>query len=191
MRPLCVDVCKHPGELAVEAPSVSQTLMASLEHLAPYDSRVRVNRLDHLVLTIADIGKTPDFYTGVLGMRADLRLRTQRLESGTNKMNLHLTGHELEPKSVRPTPGSADLCLIVEDSPEEILAQLRADGVAVEERPVGRAGASGPIRSLYHRDLDANLISEQLPASAEGGLDRHAGTNGPLCAGLDSALVPD
>jgi len=126
-----------------------------------------VNRLDHLVLTVADIDKTIDFYTRVLGMR-DITFGAGRraLTFGTSKINLHLAGHELEPKAARPTPGSADLCLIVEDSPEEILAQLRTAGVPVEEGPVDRTGATGPIRSIYLRDPDANLIelSSYLPA---------------------------
>jgi catechol 2,3-dioxygenase-like lactoylglutathione lyase family enzyme len=127
---------------------------------------VRVNHLDHLVLTVADIGKTTDFYTRVLGMRAvTFGSGRSALEFGTSKINLHLAGHEFEPKAARPTPGSVDLCLIVEDSPEEILAQLRAVGVPVEEGPVDRTGATGPIRSIYLRDPDANLIelSSYLP----------------------------
>lgn len=128
---------------------------------------MHVNRLDHLVLTVADIDKTIDFYTRVLGMR-DITFGAGRraLAFGTSKINLHLAGHELEPKAARPTPGSADLCLIVEDSPEEILAQLRTAGVPVEEGPVDRTGATGPIRSIYLRDPDANLIelSSYLPA---------------------------
>lgn len=127
---------------------------------------MHVNRLDHLVLTVADIDKTIDFYTRVLGMR-DITFGAGRraLAFGTSKINLHLAGHELEPKAARPTPGSADLCLIVEDSPEEILAQLREAGVPVEEGPVDRTGATGPIRSIYLRDPDANLIelSSYLP----------------------------
>jgi catechol 2,3-dioxygenase-like lactoylglutathione lyase family enzyme len=128
---------------------------------------MHVNRLDHLVLTVADIDKTIDFYQRVLGMR-DITFGAGRraLAFGTSKINLHLAGHELEPKAARPTPGSADLCLIVEDSPEEILAQLREAGVPVEEGPVDRTGATGPIRSIYLRDPDANLIelSSYLPA---------------------------
>jgi catechol 2,3-dioxygenase-like lactoylglutathione lyase family enzyme len=120
---------------------------------------VHVTRLDHLVLTVADIDKTVDFYTRVLGMRAvTFGAGRRALAFGTSKINLHLAGHEFEPKAVRPTPGSADLCLIVEDSPEEILEQLRRAAVPVEEGPVDRTGATGPIRSIYLRDPDANLI---------------------------------
>jgi catechol 2,3-dioxygenase-like lactoylglutathione lyase family enzyme len=128
---------------------------------------VHVTRLDHLVLTVADIDKTVDFYTRVLGMRAvTFGAGRRALAFGTSKINLHLAGHEFEPKAVRPTPGSADLCLIVEDSPEEILEQLRRAAVPVEEGPVDRTGATGPIRSIYLRDPDANLIelSSYLPA---------------------------
>jgi catechol 2,3-dioxygenase-like lactoylglutathione lyase family enzyme len=128
---------------------------------------VHVTRLDHLVLTVADIDKTVDFYTRVLGMRAvTFGAGRRALAFGTSKINLHLAGHEFEPKAARPTPGSADLCLIVEDSPEEILEQLRRAAVPVEEGPVDRTGATGPIRSIYLRDPDANLIelSSYLPA---------------------------
>jgi PhzF family phenazine biosynthesis protein len=120
---------------------------------------VRVDHLDHLVLTVADIDKTIEFYTHVLGMRAVTFGSGRRaLEFGTSKINLHLAAHELEPKAARPTPGSADLCLIVDDSIEALIEQLGAAGVPVEEGPVDRTGATGPIRSIYVRDPDGNLI---------------------------------
>jgi catechol 2,3-dioxygenase-like lactoylglutathione lyase family enzyme len=74
---------------------------------------VRIDRLDHLVLTVADIDATMEFYTGVLGMRAvTFGAGRMALAFGHSKINLHRAGQEFEPKTHRPTPGSADLCLI-------------------------------------------------------------------------------
>ncbi|MBB1157280.1 MULTISPECIES: VOC family protein [Amycolatopsis] len=120
---------------------------------------MRIDRLDHLVLTVADLGATVDFYTRVLGM-AEVTFGAGRkaLTFGASKINLHEAGHEFEPKADRPTPGSADLCLITSDSLEQVVEDLAAHGVPIEEGPVDRTGATGPIRSVYFRDPDRNLI---------------------------------
>jgi catechol 2,3-dioxygenase-like lactoylglutathione lyase family enzyme len=120
---------------------------------------VRVDRLDHLVLTVASIEATVEFYTRVLGMEVmTFGAGRTALAFGTSKINLHQAGKEFEPKALRPTPGSADLCLIVEDDIPEVLAELAAAGVPVEQGPVERTGAAGPIISCYLRDPDRNLI---------------------------------
>jgi catechol 2,3-dioxygenase-like lactoylglutathione lyase family enzyme len=120
---------------------------------------VRVDRLDHLVLTVADIGATVGFYTQVLGMKAvTFGPGRTALTFGISKINLHEAGREFEPKALRPTPGSADVCLIVDDDIGEVIAELAAAGIAIEEGPVARTGATGPIVSCYIRDPDQNLI---------------------------------
>ncbi|MFB9929909.1 VOC family protein [Amycolatopsis halotolerans] len=120
---------------------------------------MRIDRLDHLVLTVADLDATVDFYTRVLGMtEVTFGAGRKALTFGTSKINLHEAGHEFEPKAERPTPGSADLCLITSDSLERVVEDLAAHGVPIEEGPVGRTGATGPIRSVYFRDPDRNLI---------------------------------
>ena len=120
---------------------------------------MRVDRLDHLVLTVASIEATAEFYTRVLGMEAvTFSAGRTALTFGTSKINLHEAGKEFEPKARRPTPGSADICLIVEDDIAEVMAELAATGVTVEEGPVQRTGATGPITSCYLRDPDQNLI---------------------------------
>jgi catechol 2,3-dioxygenase-like lactoylglutathione lyase family enzyme len=120
---------------------------------------MKVNRLDHVVLTVASIDATVDFYTGVLGMTAvTFGGGRTALRFGTSKINLHQAGHEFEPKADRPTPGSADLCFIVDDPIEEVMRQLGAAGVAIEEGPVPRTGATGDLISCYLRDPDGNLV---------------------------------
>jgi catechol 2,3-dioxygenase-like lactoylglutathione lyase family enzyme len=120
---------------------------------------VRVDRLDHLVLTVADIGATVGFYTRVLGMEAvTFGAGRTALTFGTSKINLHEAGREFEPKALRPTPGSADVCLIVDDDIGEVITELAAAGIAIEEGPVARTGATGPMVSCYIRDPDQNLI---------------------------------
>ena len=120
---------------------------------------MRIDRLDHLVLTVASIEAAAEFYTRVLGMGVvTFGAGRTALTFGTSKINLHEAGKEFEPKARRPTPGSADICLIVEDDIAEVMAELAATGVTVEEGPVPRTGATGPITSCYLRDPDQNLI---------------------------------
>jgi len=120
---------------------------------------VRIDRLDHLVLTVASIEAAAEFYTRVLGMGVvTFGAGRTALTFGTSKINLHEAGKEFEPKARRPTPGSADICLIVEDGIAEVMAELAAAGVDTEEGPVPRTGATGPITSCYLRDPDGNLI---------------------------------
>ena len=127
---------------------------------------MRVARLDHLVLTVASIEATVEFYTRVLGMGVvTFGAGRTALTFGTSKINLHETGKEFEPKASHPTPGSADICLIVDDGIADVVAQLTVAGVPVEAGPVERTGATGPIVSCYLRDPDHNLIelSNYLP----------------------------
>ena len=120
---------------------------------------MRVERLDHLVLTVADIDASCAFYQRVLGMQVvTFGHGRQALAFGQQKINLHRHGAELEPKALRPTPGSADLCLIVSTPLVEVIAHLQRCGVAIEEGPVPRTGATGPLLSVYIRDPDRNLI---------------------------------
>jgi catechol 2,3-dioxygenase-like lactoylglutathione lyase family enzyme len=118
-----------------------------------------IDRLDHLVLTVADIAKTVAFYERALDMRAE-RFGVDRvaLRFGEQKLNLHQAGREFDPKALRPTPGSADLCFIATVPLQTIQAALARANVSVEAGPVERTGALGPIRSVYFRDPDGNLV---------------------------------
>lgn len=129
---------------------------------------MRIDRLDHLVLTVRDIAATCDFYARVLGMEVvTFGEGRKALAFGQQKFNLHEAGREFEPKAQRPTPGSADLCLIADGPLEDVIAHLRACGVAVLEGPVRRTGAVGPILSVYFRDPDQNLI--EVSTYGDGG----------------------
>jgi len=120
---------------------------------------MKIDRLDHLVLTVRDIDTTCAFYARVLGMVVtDFGGGRKALAFGAQKINLHQSGHEFEPKADRPTPGSADLCLIAAAPLPEVIAHLRACKIEVIEGPVARTGATGPIQSVYFRDPDLNLI---------------------------------
>lgn len=120
---------------------------------------MRIDRLDHLVLTVSDIGVSCDFYSRVLGMSVvTFGAGRKALAFGVQKINLHEVGKEFEPKAARPTPGSADLCLIAAVPMSAVLNHLLACSVPVLEGPVARTGATGPILSVYFRDPDLNLI---------------------------------
>ncbi len=125
--------------------------------------------LDHLVLTVADIEATVAFYCGVLGMeRVAFGEGRLALAFGSQKINLHRAGHEYEPKAARPVPGSGDLCFLLSVGLDDMRARLREAGIAVEQGPVDRTGATGPLRSLYVRDPDGNLIELSVRAPSTG-----------------------
>ncbi|NXF12765.1 GLOD5 protein, partial [Smithornis capensis] len=118
-----------------------------------------IQSLDHLVLTVKSIEDTVAFYSKVLGMEVvTFKGNRKALRFGRQKLNLHEAGKELEPKARHPVPGSADICLVTHVSLDKLLDHLKACGVAIEEGPVARTGAVGPITSVYFRDPDENLI---------------------------------
>jgi catechol 2,3-dioxygenase-like lactoylglutathione lyase family enzyme len=120
---------------------------------------MNIDRIDHVVMTVRDLDATCAFYTRVLGMRVvTFGGGRKALAFGAQKINLHLAGHEFEPKAAHPTPGSVDLCLIATGTLNDVVAHLAACAVTLIEGPVAKTGATGPIRSVYFRDPDANLI---------------------------------
>ncbi|MEH6625264.1 MAG: VOC family protein [Motiliproteus sp.] len=120
---------------------------------------MNVLKLDHLVLTVANIDRSVAFYCRVLGMEK-IVFGADRiaLAFGQQKINLHQQGQEFEPKAQRAMPGSADLCFITETDLETAMDQVASLDVNIIEGPVTRTGALGPITSFYFRDPDGNLI---------------------------------
>lgn len=120
---------------------------------------IAVSRLDHLVLTVASIEKSCEFYVGVLGMECvtfgDGR---KALKFGNSKINLHECGRLFAPYAKRPTCGSADLCFTTETPIEVVIGHLRACKIPIEQGPVSRTGAEGALLSVYVRDPDGNLV---------------------------------
>lgn len=117
-----------------------------------------LEHLDHLVLTVANLDATIDFYTEVLGMDVITLEGRKALAFGIQQINLHQRGHEFNPKAAHPTPGSADLCFLTTTPLEDVVAYLIEQKVHIEEGPVDRMGAIGKLRSVYLRDPDRNLI---------------------------------
>lgn len=125
-----------------------------------------VRRFDHLVLTCRNVKATIRFYTEVLGMReVTFGAGRKALTFGRQKLNLHPLGQaasggtgSVAALAAHPTPGSTDVCLIVAEPIEAVLAHLAVCGIPIEEGPVTRTGALGPIESVYVRDPDGNLI---------------------------------
>jgi catechol 2,3-dioxygenase-like lactoylglutathione lyase family enzyme len=120
---------------------------------------MKIDRVDHFVLTVADVDATCDFYSRVLGMDVvSFGEGRKALAFGIQKINLHQHRHEFEPKAKQPTPGSGDFCLITSVPLEQVIAHINQCGVTIEEGPVKRTGARGPIQSVYFRDPDGNLV---------------------------------
>ena len=120
---------------------------------------MELRRIDHVVLTVADMDATIAFYVRVLGMRHVVTGDRHALHFGDCKLNLHPEINDLPPlKAAVPTLGSEDICLVAEGAIEDVVAELRAADVVIEVGPVTRAGALGDMTSVYFRDPDANLV---------------------------------
>ena len=127
---------------------------------------MKIDSLDHLVLTVRDLDATCAFYSKVLGMEIVTFDEDRKAVSfGSQKINLHEHGKEFEPKAEKPTPGSADLCFITSVPIPGVIAHLEACSTNIIEGPVQRTGAKGLLLSIYFRDPDMNLIevSNRLP----------------------------
>ncbi len=123
---------------------------------------MQIDRIDHFVLTVASIDATCAFYTRVLGMQV-VRFQSGGKERvalafGRQKINLHQADNLPDPNVLKPTPGSADFCLITTTPMPQLLAHLIEQNVALITGPVQRTGATGPILSVYFRDPDLNLV---------------------------------
>ena len=120
---------------------------------------MKIESLDHCVLTVKSIDRTIGFYTRVLGMEKIVFGEGRvALKFGVQKINLHLVGDEITPHANQPTSGSADFCLVTDSSIDDIVEHLSLLNVPIELGPVQRTGAVGRITSVYVRDPDQNLV---------------------------------
>ena len=120
---------------------------------------MNIKQLDHLVLTVASIEASCQFYHDILGMEViEFGAGRKALKFGKQKFNLHQAGNEFEPRARYPTPGSSDICLISDTPLEQIISELNQHNIRIEEGPVTRTGATGKLNSIYIRDPDNNLI---------------------------------
>ena len=130
---------------------------------------MQIDRIDHIVITAFDLERTLDFYARVRGMEPITFAGGRRgLAFGRQKINLHQSGREFEPKALKPAPGSMDLCFVTEAPLADVIAELKAHGVAIADGPVPKTGALGPMMSVYFRDPDGNLIEVSNYEAAGG-----------------------
>ena len=126
---------------------------------------VKVSAIDHIVINVADVARSAQWYQKILGMeirvfdpgpgkppRTSLMFGNQKINvrpRDADKVEWFTADHE--------TAGSDDLCFLTSSTPDEVVAHLKACGVAIEEAGP-RQGARGTLRSVYCRDPDGSLI---------------------------------
>jgi len=159
-----------------------------------------IDRIDHIVLTVKDIHATCDFYVNALGMEVvTFGAGRTELAFGAQKINLHAMGAVTTSSggggvaavAATPTPGSGDFCLITDQPVDATMARLRNAGVKIEQGPVTRTGALGPIESIYFRDPDGNLVEVSRYATAKGGGDEIAPLRAWLAAFAERVRAVD
>ena len=119
---------------------------------------MKIDHLDHLVVTTADLEKCLHFYVDILGMELDDRNNRYAVKFGNQKINSHRKKAEFLPAARNVTYGSQDICLIAEGDINDIKAEIEEKGYPIELGIVQRTGACGPIDSIYLRDADENLV---------------------------------
>ena len=127
-----------------------------------------IDHVDHIVLTTRDLEGCIRFYSQVLGMKLE-KFQTPKAERlalkfGNQKINLHEWGKEFSPRAHVAAPGTLDLCFIASVSLEAVVEKLQKESIKILEGPVMKTGANGPIRSVYVRDPDLNLVEISVPA---------------------------
>ena len=120
--------------------------------------------IDHVVMTVKDINKSIHFYSSILNMEliefvstSDTSQR-KSLKFGDQKINLHEVEKPFKPHANNPMPGSLDICFISEKDLDEWVLTFNQHNIDIEDGPVLKTGANGPIKSIYIRDPDQNLI---------------------------------
>jgi catechol 2,3-dioxygenase-like lactoylglutathione lyase family enzyme len=130
---------------------------------------MKIDRIDHIVLTAHDVDRTIEFYSRVMGMEPITFAGGRRgLAFGRQKINLHQSGREYEPKALKPAPGALDLCFITEAPLDDVITRLKENGIVIVDGPVPKTGALGPMMSVYFRDPDGNLIEVSNYSAAPG-----------------------
>ena len=120
--------------------------------------------IDHVVITVFDINKSVHFYSNILGMELQEFLsstdntKRKSLKFGRQKINLHEVSKPFKPHANKPLPGTMDICFISEINVNDWIKIFDNFDIKIEDGPVKKTGANGPIRSIYIRDLDKNLI---------------------------------
>jgi catechol 2,3-dioxygenase-like lactoylglutathione lyase family enzyme len=126
-----------------------------------------IDHIDHIVLTTRDKQACIRFYTEVLGMQmSTFRMPTEErfaFKFGRQKINVHEWGKEFSPRAHVAAPGTLDLCFIASMPLEEVIRKLTSSKIQILEGPVAKTGATGPIRSVYVRDPDLNLVEISVP----------------------------
>jgi len=120
---------------------------------------MKIQGIDHVLLTVREMATTIAFYQRVLGLRHELfEGQYNAHHFGDQKINLHPFRAEYTPHADLPAPGTVDLCFVSEGEIEDVIETMRSRGIAIEIGPVDQTGARGRMRSIYFRDPDRNLI---------------------------------
>ena len=132
---------------------------------------MKLENIDHVVITVKDLNKTIDFYTNILGMKLEKNLTSvdnnqirYAVSFGSQKINIHEEKKPFKPNALNPSSGSMDICFISKNKIKDWVHNLIKKGIKIEVGPEKKNGALGPILSIYIRDPDFNLIeiSNQL-----------------------------
>ena len=123
-----------------------------------------IKSIDHIVLTAQNIEQTITFYCDVLGMQLETFIppdgspARKALKFSDQKINLNDAKAPYIPHAENPTTGAIDICLLSDLPIQEWIKRFDLHNISIENGPVQKTGATGPLMSIYVRDPDGSLI---------------------------------
>jgi catechol 2,3-dioxygenase-like lactoylglutathione lyase family enzyme len=132
-------------------------------------AKLKIMALDHIVLNVADVERSLEFYTRVLGLRGERvdDFRQGRVGFPSVRINAETIidlFQATEPVGVAPAQDKKSgnlnhFCLVVGNEDfAGIVDHLKGQGVFIKQGPVSRWGARGRATSVYFLDPDGNEV---------------------------------
>ena len=122
-----------------------------------------ITGFDHIVLVVDDVAATVSFYERSLGMAGVEHMPGKwALAFGSSKISLQ-PASDPPPMASATAPGSGNFCVLTDSEIDDVAEHLANLGVEIENGPVRKVGATGPIMSVYFRDPDGNLVEVSQP----------------------------
>ena len=116
---------------------------------------MKIEKIDHVVITVKDIDKTINFYTKILKMNLEKystntqdKLYRYAVSFGSQKINIHEEKQPFKPNALNPYAGSMDICFISKNKIDDWIDHFNKNDIDIEIGPEKKTGALGSILSI-------------------------------------------
>ena len=128
----------------------------------------KISELDHIVLNVGDIERSLQFYTGVMGLKAERLEEFRSGKAGFPSVRINadtiidlfpVRGRQSRPSDGEPAGNLNHFCMVTgKEDFAGIVDYLKDNNISIREGPVSRWGARGRATSVYFLDPDGDEI---------------------------------